>query len=216
MLTVAYILMAIGAIFSLVGGLIVVIAAFRVSVVWGLVVLFLSWLVVPLVIFLVKHWPEARTGFLIGLGGWVVTGLGWFFLAGSLATTAMAELESFETSEDSSRPTFEMVEPVIDEPEIAEPSPTPEPTPEPTPPPESELGDEASPLARDAEVERVDLDDIDQYIGRVLDIRIRDGKLTRVVLDEVTADALQVTQRMGGGSVSYSIPRDTIEEIHAP
>lgn len=65
----ALILLGIGAIAAVLGGIILLVAAFRQSVLWGLVALF-----VPLgnIVFTCVHWAEARLGFLLNFGGVLV------------------------------------------------------------------------------------------------------------------------------------------------
>jgi hypothetical protein len=66
-------LMVIGGIVALVGGIGILIAAFREGIVWGL-----GCLVVPLVslIFVVTHWQETKKPFLLNLAGAIVMVVG--------------------------------------------------------------------------------------------------------------------------------------------
>jgi hypothetical protein len=223
MITVAYILIAVGGIVSLVGMVILVFAAFRVSAGWGLTVLFLSWLVVPFVIFLVKYWAEARTGFLISVGGWVLTGIGWFVFAGSIASMAMAEFENFEIRESES-----VDQPVFDDTAEAgewneeesvtspEPAPTdiPAPTPTPTPMPAEEYGELQASLAETAAKQKIiSFEQAREHLGEYVRISLVDGSSATITIDSVDANVLQVTQRVGGGSVSYPVQRRHIKEL---
>ncbi len=65
----ALILLGLGAVAAVLGGIILLVSAFRQSIVWGLVALF-----VPLgnIIFTCVHWAEARVGFLMNLAGVLV------------------------------------------------------------------------------------------------------------------------------------------------
>lgn len=65
----ALILLGIGVLAAVLGGIILLVAAFRQSVVWGLVALF-----VPMgnIVFTCVHWAEARLGFLMNFGGVLV------------------------------------------------------------------------------------------------------------------------------------------------
>lgn len=65
MATLGLILMLVGVLLNLGGGIILLIAAFRVSILWGI------GMFIPFVgiVFLFKYWEEAKTGFLISLGG---------------------------------------------------------------------------------------------------------------------------------------------------
>lgn len=84
MMTIAgTLLLWIGIALLLLGSLAFVIAAFRQSIVWGLLVLFLS----PCgLIFLIVHWSQAKNSFFLQLWGWAFivlaavafnTGLPW-------------------------------------------------------------------------------------------------------------------------------------------
>jgi hypothetical protein len=42
---------------------------------------------------------------------------------------------------------------------------------------------------------------------------MRDGSVLRVTLEKVEGDALRVTQRVGGGALSYPVERSLIAEI---
>ena len=102
MLTVAYLLLVIGGLALLVGGVLVVVAAFRINRGWGLVVLFLSWLIIPLVVFALRYWSKARTGLVIALVGFILSGLGWFVFLGSEAMTVTEQLSALSEQVSSS------------------------------------------------------------------------------------------------------------------
>ena len=60
------ILMILGGVLLLVGSVMFIVNAFKVSVAWGLGVLFLA----PVgLVFLVKNWRESKMSFLLSLGG---------------------------------------------------------------------------------------------------------------------------------------------------
>jgi len=60
------VLLLVGGVIMLVGSLMFVVNAFKVSVAWGLGVLFLA----PVgLVFLVKNWKESKVSFLIQIGG---------------------------------------------------------------------------------------------------------------------------------------------------
>jgi len=64
--TIVVICMVISAVVMLVGGLMMIVAAFRQSILWGL-----AYLLIPFaaLVFLFKHWSEAKRGFFINLIG---------------------------------------------------------------------------------------------------------------------------------------------------
>ena len=221
MLTIAYILMAIGGAALLVGGVLLVVAAFRINTGWGLVVLLLSWLIVPLVVFALRYWPKARTGLLVAFGGLIASGLGWFVFVGS-AAMALTEPEPFDyassadslrleeregselgnaTSEADQQPTAAVV--------VSRPTatPTPEPTeiPEPTPTQSTSTKEQV-----------ISYQELEQYVGERIFLELTDGTSMRVVLQSVSPQRITAAQRMGGGWVSYPVQRDTIREIRLP
>jgi len=226
-ITGAYLLLAIGAILSLGGWVMLTVLGFKKSIGWGLAILFLSWLIIPLVIFLTKHWAEAKTGFLLLVVGTVVSGIGWFAVVGSVATSAMAGFETFELS-----PT----EVPVEEP-IAAPA-------EDEPPPTVIEGEPATAVVEEAATdvslgvssptpvvalptpagavvgERVEWEQLidpahlSAHVGELVELRMRDGSVLRVTLDGVEPDALRVTQRVGGGALSYPVRRSQIAEVH--
>jgi len=225
--TGAYLLLSIGAILSLGGWVTLTVLGFKKSIGWGLAILFLSWLIIPLVIFLTKHWAEAKTGFLLLVVGTVVSGIGWFAVVGSVATSAMAGFETFELS-----PT----EVPVEEP-IAAPA-------EDEPPPTVIEGEPATAVVEEAATdvslgvssptpvvalptpagavvgERVEWEQLidpahlSAHVGELVELRMRDGSVLRVTLDGVEPDALRVTQRVGGGALSYPVRRSQIAEVH--
>lgn len=225
MTTGAYLLLAIGGILSLGGWVMLLVLGFKKSIGWGVTILFLSWLIVPLVVFLVKYWSEARTGFFLMIVGTIASGVGWFAVVGSVATSAMADFESF----DLTQPEVEVTEPLAPTPEeeaapiVSDeelPSPVPEELPEeviplisPTPsqpavPVGTVLGErvEWRPL--------IDTASLSAYVGELVELHLRDETTLRVTLDAIEGDSLRVTQRVGGGALGYTIKRDLIDEIY--
>lgn len=225
MTTGAYLLLAIGGILSLGGWVMLLVLGFKKSIGWGVTILFLSWLIVPLVVFLVKYWSEARTGFFLVIAGTVASGIGWFAVVGSIATSAMADFESF----DLTQPEVVVAEPVAPTPEEQPPTVLPEeelpspaaeeppdapfparsPTPSPpTLPAGTVLGErvEWQPL--------VDGASLSAYVGELIELHMKDGTTLRVTLEEIEGDSLRVTQRVGGGALGYTVKRNLIGEIY--
>lgn len=83
----ALVLLGLGVLVALVGGIMVLVAAFRHSIVWGLVALF-----VPCgnLVFTVVHWAEAKKGTLLSLLGALLIG-GAAFLAQGEIRAALAQ-----------------------------------------------------------------------------------------------------------------------------
>jgi hypothetical protein len=225
--TGAYLLLSIGAILSLGGWVMLTVLGFKKSIGWGLAILFLSWLIIPLVIFLTKYWAEAKTGFLLLVVGTVVSGIGWFAVVGSVATSAMAEFETFELTptevpveepiaapaEDEPPPTVIEGEPAT---AVAEEAATDVPLEVSSPTPVVALPTPAGAvLGERVEWEQlIDPAHLSAHVGELVELRMRDGSVLRVTLDGVEPDALRVTQRVGGGALSYPVRRSQIAEIH--
>jgi hypothetical protein len=71
----AAVLVLVGGVLILVGFVMFLVNAFKVSVAWGLGVLFLA----PIgLVFLVKNWKESKVSFLLQLGGTVLLVVGMF------------------------------------------------------------------------------------------------------------------------------------------
>jgi len=223
--TGAFLLLAIGGILFLGGWVMLLVLGFKKGIGWGVAILFLSWLIVPVVAFAAKHWSEAKTGFFLMLAGVIAGGIGFVAVVGSTATSAMAEFESFDLtqpevaveqptesfSDDEMAPIatgeesgLELIE---EQPEEAVPFSTPTPAPQPTPA-GTVLGErvEWKPLS--------DLASLPAYRGELIELHMRDGTVLRVTLDEIEGDTLLVTQRVGGGSLGYRVKRNLISEIH--
>jgi hypothetical protein len=233
MITGAYILITLGGVLYLAGWVMLIVTAFRMGIGWGLVVLFLAWLVIPLVIFLVKYWAEARSGFLVMLAGLITAGLGGFVLVGSVATSAMAEFENLEVEP------FETTQPMVIEesggaeaPSAVDESGTPFDDPEwPT---RSPVAEEAAEITEEVEPTPTrpplqgtaglgsrlnwrpltNTTDLPGYVGELIELRLQEGEVIRVTLVAVERDVLHVNQRVGGGSMSYAVPMELIKEIH--
>ena len=228
MITGAYVLLTIGGILYLGGWVMLLVLGFKKSVGWGLTILFLSWLVIPLIVFLVKYWDEARVGFLIMISGMLISSLAGFILVGSMASSAMAEFESLDMNQPqvSDLPYDEPAEqpspaPVVDD---GATEPTVESAPESTP--DSDFDDfedddatDPPPPAGTALGERVEwvplanLSNLGAYKDELVELHMKDGTVLRVTLDDVQGNTLRVTQRMGGGALGYPINLDLIEQI---
>lgn len=224
MVTGAYLLLAAGGILTLGGWVMLLVLGFKKSIGWGLAILFFSWLVVPLVVFLVKHWSEAKTGLLLLVAGTAASGIGYFAVVGSEATSAMGGFETFGLAPTEVVAEEPLVEPAEEEAplpagegsaaivaeatageagEAGGPASTALPTPA-----GAVLGErvEWQPLADPA--------GLSAYLGELIELHMRDGSVRRVTLDAVDGDHLQVTQRVGGGALGYPVDRSLIDEIH--
>lgn len=226
MITGAYVLLTIGGILYLGGWVMLLVLGFKKSIGWGLTILFLSWLVIPLIVFLVKYWDEARVGFLIMISGMLISSLAGFILVGSMATSAMAEFESLDMNQPqvSDLPYDVPAEqpspaPVVDS---GASDPAAEPQPETEAPPGWEDDEEFDqpPPAGTVLGERVEwvplanVATLGAYIDELVELHMKDGTVLRVTLDDINGNSLRVTQRMGGGALGYPIEMDLIDEIY--
>ncbi len=73
------------------GALMILWAAFKDSIFWGLVCLFIPFVSL---LFVVTHWSETKTGFLLHLLGWVVLGIGAAMAPKLPAERALLQLAS--------------------------------------------------------------------------------------------------------------------------
>jgi hypothetical protein len=218
MITVAYVLIGLGGLILLVGSILLVVAAFRVSTGWGLTVLFLSWLIVPLLAFLFKNWQAARIWFLFAVVGWIVSGLGWFVLAGT-ETMAVDRSESIVYATPAQQSTMEPLDIAAARPTADVPESTPTavafpvmPTATATPEPIAQSA-QAPPPSRPTGYRSVAFDELDELIGERVELELTDGTIHVVVLEQVNSEGIKAAQRMGGGMMSYNVPRQLIADI---
>ncbi|HOC41642.1 MAG TPA: hypothetical protein PKJ99_01385 [Thermoanaerobaculales bacterium] len=223
MVTGAYLLLAAGGILALGGWVMLLVLGFKKSIGWGFAILFLSWLVVPLVVFLVKYWGEAKTGLLLLVAGTVASGIGYFAVVGSEATSAMGDFETFglaptevvaeETpavavEEEALPPAGEDATAIGAVAAVGDAGASGGEVPAPLPTPAGAvLG------ARVEWLPLADLAGLPAYLGELIELHMRDGSVRRVTLDAIEGDHLQVTQRVGGGALSYAVDLGLVAEI---
>ncbi|MEM7050054.1 MAG: hypothetical protein AAF604_10355 [Acidobacteriota bacterium] len=213
-----------------IGGIMILIAAFRQSVLWGL-----GTLIVPFVglIFVILHWQEAKRGFLLTLGGYAVLFLSIFVIGGMSST--MTPDEQVVTFPDDSplSDQFEAPPPRAREPEVAEPVEVDD---EPVDFEEimeevEAVSDEeaaAEPIEAQSRLERrpyvaqaaparptvLSPDRWGELVGRRIDVVQRSGQLVQgVTLLAVHSDRLTLRRKLGGGTMDFDLPRRKIEEI---
>jgi glutaredoxin-like YruB-family protein len=77
---VSLIVLGFGGLVAVIGTILLLVAAFRQSIIWGLVALF-----VPLgeIVYVCVHWAEAKTGFLAKILGWAIFFAGLFSIPGA-------------------------------------------------------------------------------------------------------------------------------------
>lgn len=81
---VGMLLMGVGAIVSLIFGVIILIKAFQTSILWGLGSLFIPFVILA---FVIMHWADTKKPFLYAVGGWVLMLVGGVLGGASSAMT---------------------------------------------------------------------------------------------------------------------------------
>jgi hypothetical protein len=79
-------LMLVGAIISLIFGVIILIKAFQTSILWGLGSLFIPFVVL---VFVAMHWADTQKPFLYAVGGWVLMLVGGLLGGGPSSFTTI-------------------------------------------------------------------------------------------------------------------------------
>ena len=90
---VTLILVAVGGLVSAIGGIMLIVAAFQVSAIWGLAVLLLPF---AGIVFAVTHWQEAKKAFLVSVAGMLVCSGAFFAIVAAGRPTRLATGESQE------------------------------------------------------------------------------------------------------------------------
>ncbi len=224
-------LLVIGLVLSLVGGVMFLVAAFRVSVTWGLLVLFVPF---ANLVFLVKYWAEAKKSFFVNAAGCAALVLAFGALATSAvraggtaiaeaAAQASAEAQRADAAVPAARPRVR--------PAVAPGSAAPAAQPEAAPATESALPEPAgdAPALDEAEAfaklkdapnaapmsEEVKAADLPHYIGQRLLLVDRAGNEMRGTLLAIDPRALRIEREISGGSVSYNVARGDVKEIRS-
>lgn len=172
------------------GGVMTLVLAFRQSLGWGLLVLFVPF---ANIYFLFRFWPDTKRAVqvtLAGLGGLL---LGIVVLMTSAAITGMRQGAARRAA---ASPTPEAEWP----PAVVQPAATPTPLPQPP------IG-VVEPAPAPTPARPLPLSYAGDYLGRMVELVERDGRTLRVILHEVTADKLRVAEPYGGGGITYSVPR---------
>ena len=90
----------VGFVLNLIGGVMVLVQAFKVSVGWGLAVMFIPF---AGLYFIIKNWDETKKGFLVGTGGgvlMVLSAVGQVATAVQEADTTVAEVSAPRTDDE--------------------------------------------------------------------------------------------------------------------
>ena len=224
---------ALGGIAGLAAGIWLIVLAFRESVGWGV-----ACLLIPFagLVFAVKYWEDAKVPFVISLAS---IGL---FMVGTLGYSVSevnAGLNDFSQFEDSSawdpvpepspydaypasdeEPVEAEVDAAVEEPvvEPAEPAQyapedveTVEARPEPTPaPPINDPPPEGRVRRREVVVPK---ENLGAMLGERVELVLHSGQKISARVDSVTPGSVVMRHRVGGGSVTYSVPLADISEV---
>lgn len=218
-------LLVIGLVVGIVGSLMVVAVAFRQSLLWGLGSLFLApvWL-----IFIVLHWEESKRGFFISLAGTAILFLGVFFLPtadllGGLDSGSEEvwdePLGDFGPATEGEAPAETTAAPdlplsgseALDSGEGVASAAGREPR-RPLSRPSLPRGP-AAPRPRPRENLTVPVERASSYIGQLVDIVKVDGTVVTARIRHVDEEGLRIEQPVGGGSITFSLPRRQIQEL---
>jgi hypothetical protein len=219
MLGLGVVLLVLSAIVSLIGSVLFAVAAFRVSVVWGLLVLF-----VPFagLFFLVKYWAQAKRGFLVGLAGSAVALVGFLAFSAGVAARAQGQLGAIASQMKSELERQQKVS----FPASSEKEPPAAPA-EAAPAPSSPSSGGSLPVVLQARTPRVLADipldagdpreirpkDFARHVGEDLLFVDRDGDSVWGRLVSVGPHALKIERRLHGGSVQYDLPLADVRTV---
>ncbi len=218
MLGLGVLLLVLSAIVSLVGSVMFAVAAFRVSVVWGLLVLF-----VPFagLFFLVKYWAQAKRGFLVGLAGSAVALVGFLAFSAGVAARAQGQLGAVASQMKSELERQQKV--ALPAPSGEEPPAAPA---EAAPAPSSPSSGGSLPalqartpralpdLPLDAgDPREIRPKDFARHVGEDLLFVDRDGDSVWGRLVSVGPRALKIERRLHGGSVQYDLPLADVRTV---
>jgi len=217
-MVIGWTLLAIGSFLGLVAFAWLVVAAFRISLAWGLAVLFLGWLVVPIIIFVIQNWYDTRRPFAIWVFGIVISLVGYlalFMAAGNDARTRFREAHEAGARAEVG-PGGQIL-------------PDPRPTALPTYPPWEKIIEDTIAGADDESWESIvatptpedgatmpnslSWDQAERYIGRLVTVELTNKTEITGALEIVEPNRLRVRHVIGGGEASYWIARSKVAEI---
>jgi hypothetical protein len=202
------VLMAIAGLLCLVSWIWLLVAAFRVSLVWGMVLLLLAWTLIPVIVFAVRYWDEAKlplalygAGISLAAAAYVAA----FMTLGreldrSIETTGRAATADDESllprPRPTSLPTHASWEAVVDEIDETTDATWQSLVPSPTP------------VAGGLE-----WDELGSLVDHKLTVELKNGTVTTAVLEAVEPHRMRVRHVIGGGEAAYWIERDQITRV---
>jgi len=224
------VLIIIGALLSLAGGIWFLVVAFRQSVVWGLVVIFVPF---ASLVFLVKYWQDAKASFFVQLIGTVIYFAGaWNMITARLEGRPVASgpVAVWQRHDRTPSPSFdgqpdrnERPTPVTHaEPGASEPAPSEStsandseaPTPE-APTPSRLARHEAGEPDAPAKPQRIRLSAARTHIGEPMRITGTNDLVREGTLRQVDGDDLLFDRRLQGGTMSFHMHAKDIARLES-
>ncbi|MGD8439263.1 MAG: hypothetical protein PVG53_01915 [Holophagae bacterium] len=212
-------LFALGGLVGFVAWIWLVVAAFRVGSGWGVVMLLLSWTVIPVIIFAIRNWDLARRPVALVVAGLIVN------LVASVVAFSVVGIELGSVVADTKVPGSIPAE-NESPPELL---PPPRPTAQPTHPSWEAVVEEMdrdtgnnwesfvpSPTPVDPRSAILSWDQAATRIGRTVVVELANSTTVTAVLEAVEPDRIRVRHTIGGGEASYWIERNQVVAIRRP
>ena len=193
------------------------VVAFRVSVVWGLILFFLAWTLVPLIVFAIRNWDEAKRPLIL----W---GVGLTLAAASYVAAVVVVGSDLISTMDDGEASI-----AVDDAEITDPGsilPPPRPTSLPTHASweavVNEMEEEPdsdwetfvpSPTPATGRRGGLEWDELGAFLGRKVIVGLENGTVTTAALEAVEPHRLRIRHVIGGGEAAYWIERDQVSRI---
>jgi len=216
MLGLGVLLLVLSAIVSLVGSVMFSVAAFRVSVVWGLLVLFVPF---AALFFVIKYWAQAKRGFLVGLAGSAIALVGFLAFSAGIAAKAQGQFGAFaaqmkselERQQKMSFPASAGKEAPAAPAESAPSSPSSGGS---LPAPQARAQRALADIPLDAgDPREIRPKDFARHVGEDLLFVDKDGDSVWGKLVSVGPRALKIERRLHGGSVQYDLPLADVRTV---
>jgi hypothetical protein len=224
MLPLGLALLGLGIVVYLVGAIWLAVAAFRVRLMWGFLVLLVPF---AFIAFLVHYWNEGKRPFFVGLGGLATAGLAGFMVSVAFAAKAKSMIEA--SAQEFAASGFEAS---VTAPHRAAPPAAAPPVDSAENPSASEA--DAAPVAAATAADPtalepvpaavndyqdpavVNLADLPKHIGADLLFDEVGGTSVRGKLVAVETDALVIERSFTAGSIRYDLPRTSLKGVRKP
>ena len=218
----AQIVLILALLLILVGMIMVLLDAFNESFFWGLMVLLLPPIFVPIYSFVKWNKSQARNGFAMGLVGLVMAGVGAY--GGGLQNIPLLDNNEMVSNLPTATPNDE---PLSNEEEAAKVELDDEDTYDPMLSTDKDrfTSKEIEPLAPEEDktvknfgqgksrAVRIALENINSSMGSNIEITLNDGVKHAGTLVRTTEDSISIEQQSSGGTVSYEYSLDKIQSV---